>query len=249
MKISRPIFVFGCPNSGTTVLWEALKSHPELSGPEVEDQDIAGMPDSMRHHLGKATFRLWAHPKFGLAYYVSGKDYNEDDARKLRVIYRQSLLPKTRLVVKSPAHTLRARLIQAYFPDAYFVAIVRNGYAVTEGIVRKRKHDPDRPQFKGLTTTIEEASEQWFRANVVVVSHQKFLRRYLIVRYEDLVEEPECTLHKVLDHCRLDKTGFSIPIFEKDKNQEQITRLTKEEIEIVSRIAGPMLYHFGYDVL
>ncbi|MBI3952606.1 MAG: sulfotransferase [Candidatus Doudnabacteria bacterium] len=246
MKIIRPIFLFGCPNSGTTILWRALKNHTDLSGPDTEDQDIEGMPNSMRHHLGNATFRLWAHPKFGLAYYVTEQDYNEEDTQRLRTIYCQSLAPGTRLVVKSPAHTLRARLIQAYFPDAYFVAIVRNGYAVAEGIVRKRKYDPDRPQFKGLTTTIEEAAEQWFRANVVVVSHQQFLRNYLIVKYEDLVQNPGTTLYQILDHCGLARTSIQVPNFKQDKNDEQIARLTKEEIDAITRIAGPMLRHFGY---
>jgi len=245
VKITRPIFLFGCPNSGTTILWRALRSHPGLSGPGVEDQDIEGMPDSMRHHLGNATFRLWAHPKFGLAYYVTEEDYNEEDAQRLRIIYRKSLVPGTRLVVKSPAHTLRARLIQAYFPDACFVAIVRNGYAVAEGIVRKRKYDPDRPQFKGLATTTKEAAEQWFRANVVVVSHQQFLRNYLIVRYEDLVQNPETTLYQILDHCGLARTSIQVN-FEQGKNDEQITRLTREESDTITRIAGPMLQHFGY---
>ena len=246
MKIEKPIFVFGCNNSGTTILWQALKHHRDLIGPNVEDQDIEGMPNSMRHSLGKATFRLWAHPKFGLAYYVTEQDYNKEDARKLETIYRQFLTPETRLVVKSPAHTLRARLIQAYFPDAYFVAIVRNGYAVVEGTVRKRKYDPDRPQFQGLGTTIEEAAEQWFRANVVVVSHQQFLCKYLIVKYEDLVQDPETTLYQILDYCGLVRNSFQVPKFEQNKNDEQIARLTKEETDIVSRIAGPMLRHFGY---
>ena len=247
MQIQKPIFVFGCSNSGTTILWQALKRHISLSGPDVEDQDIEGMPDSTRHHLGKATFRLWAHPRFKLCYYSTEKDYKEEDTQKLQAIYKQFVVTGTRLVVKSPAHTLRARLIQAYFPDAYFVAIVRNGYAVAEGIVRKRKYDPDRPQFQGLTTTIEEAAEQWFRANVVIMSHQKFLRNYLIVRYEDLVQNPEATLHTVLDYCRLGKADFPVPIpnFEQGKNGEQIARLVKEEAiarRIPKSIAGSVIF-------
>ncbi len=246
MSIEKPIFVFGCCNSGTTILWQALKVHRELSGPDVEDQDIEGMPNSMRHWRGKDTFRLWAHPEFGLCYYTTERDYNREDHLKLQTIYQRFLVPGTRLIVKSPAHTLRARLIQSYFPDAHFVAIVRNGYAVTEGIIRKRMFDPDRPQFRGLTTTVEEAAEQWFRANTVIVSHQSFLHRYLIIKYEDLVERPEDTLHTVLNHCGLDTKGFPVPVFEKKNNEAQIARLTREEVDIVTRIAGPMLHHFGY---
>lgn len=249
MRIKRPIFIFGCSNSGTTILWQALKNHPDLSGPDIEDQDIEDMPRSMRHYLGKRTSRLWAHPKFNLCYYATEQDYNKEDNQKLHEIYERFLIEETRFLAKSPAHTFRARLIKAYFPDAYLVAIVRDGYAVAEGIVRKRKYDPDRPQLQGLVTTIKEAAEQWFRANVVIVSHQKFLRNYLIIRYEDLVEKPEVTLHRVLNHCGLSKAGFSVPVFEKGKNEEQIARLTKKEINDITRIAGPMLYHFGYNIL
>jgi hypothetical protein len=248
-RIERPIFVFGCCNSGTTILWEALKSYKDLSGPEVEGQDLEGLPDSMRHYLGKSTFRLWAHPQFKLCYYRTAEDYDEDERQALIKVYQEFQKPGKRLITKSPADTLRARLIQAYFPDAYFVAIVRNGYAVSEGIVRKRKSDPGRPRFEGLYTTIEEAAEQWFRANVIVASHEKFLRRYKIIKYEDLVEEPKNVLSSVLEFCELGKTGLSVPSFDNALNQQQISRLSEYEIETITRIAQPMLIHYGYEVL
>ena len=248
-RIEKPIFVFGCCNSGTTILWKALKAHNGISGPEVEGQDLEGLPDSMRHHLGKSTFRLWAHPKFKLCYYKTEEDYEENERQALIKVYQKFVKPKKRFITKSPADTLRARLIQAYFPDAYFIAIVRNGYAVSEGIVRKRKSDSDRPQFEGLYTTIDEAAEQWFRANVIVASHEQFLDRYKIIRYEDLVEEPQKVLSSVLEFCELDKTGFSVPAFDNKLNQIQISRLSNYEIETITRVAQPMLLHFGYEIL
>lgn len=248
-KIEKPIFIFGCCNSGTTKLWQTLKNHQDTSGPDIEGQDLEGLPDSMRHYLGKATFRLWAHPKFKLCYYKTEEDYDENDRQKLIKVYQQFQKPEKRFITKSPADTLRARLIQAYFPDAYFIAIVRNGYAVSEGIVRKRKSDPERPQFEGLHTTIDEAAEQWFRANTIVASHEKFLRRYKVVRYEELVENPQDTLLSVLEFCGLSTDRFSIPCFDTALNQQQISRLSDYEIEVVTKIAQPMLIHYGYDVL
>ncbi len=248
-EIEKPIFVFGCCNSGTTILWEALKSHNGLLGPHVEGQDLEGLPASMRHHLGKSTFRLWANPKFKLCYYRTEEDYDQNERQELIRIYQEFEKPGKRFITKSPADTLRARLIQAYFPNAYFVGIVRNGYAVSEGIVRKRKSDPDRPQFEGLYTTIDEAAEQWFRANVIVVSHEKFLRRYKVVRYEDLVEDPQNVLSSVLEFCELDKTDLPVPSFDNTLNQKQISRLSGYEIETITRIAQPMLIHFGYEIL
>ncbi len=248
-KIEKPIFVFGCCNSGTTILWKALKSHKSVFGPDIEGQDLEGLPDSMRHYLGKSTFRLWAHPKFKLSYYRTEKDYDENEREALIKVYSQFQKPGKRFITKSPADTLRARLIQAYFPDAYFVAIVRNGYAVSEGIIRKRKSDPERPQFEGGYTTIEEAAEQWFRANVIVASHETFLRQYRIIKYEDLVEDPNKVLSSVLEFCGLDETDLRIPTFDKTLNQTQISRLTGYEIESITRIAQPMLLHYGYEVL
>jgi hypothetical protein len=245
----KPIFVFGCCNSGTTILWQALKSHQNLCGPEVEGQDLETLPKVMKHYLGKSTFRLWAHPKFKSCYYLTEKDCSEENATIVKDVYKKYLIENKRFITKSPADTMRARFIQEVFPDAIFIAVVRNGYAVSEGIVRKRKLDPDRPQFEGLYTTIEEAAEQWFRANVVCLSHTKFLRNYKIIRYEDLVNNPKETLHSVLDFCELNKNDFQIPEFDKTKNEEQISRLGGYEIENITRIAFPMLTHFDYEII
>ena len=248
MCIAKPIFIFGCCNSGTKVLWQALRQHKDVSGPEVEGQDLGDLPDSMKHYLGKATFRLWAHHKFKMCYYKTEADYDSDDRSRVVGIYSRFIREGSRFITKSPADTLRARLIQAYFPDAYFIAIVRNGYAVSEGIVRKRKLDSERPQFEGLHTTIDEAAEQWFRANIVISSHEKFLRKYKIIKYEDLVENPKDVLSSLLEFCDLSTTSFPIPCFDRALNQQQISRLTDYEVETITRIAQPMLFHFGYEI-
>ncbi|MFA5993296.1 MAG: sulfotransferase [Candidatus Pacearchaeota archaeon] len=245
----KPIFIFGCSNSGTKILWQALKNHKDLSGPDVEGQDLEELPETMKHSLGKATFRLWAHPKFKLKYYYTEKDYNEEDKEKIKKVYSKYLIPGTRFITKSPADTLRARLIQSYFPDAYFIAVVRNGYAVSEGIIRKRKDDPERQEFKGLFTTIDESAEQWFRANTIIVSHKEFLKNYMIIKYEDLVEKPDETVSAVINFLGLNKEGFIIPEYIKGLNEIQISRLSPYDIETVTRIAQPMLIHFGYQIL
>ena len=247
--MEKPIFVFGCCNSGTKILWQALKKHKALSGPDIEGQDLHELPQSMRHYLGDATFRLWAHHQFKLCYYLTEEDYNAEDAAKVEEVYSKYIVKGTRFITKCPADTLRARLIQAYFPDAYFIAIVRNGYAVSEGIVRKRKHDPERPQYQGLFTTIDQAAEQWFRANTIITSHQKFLKNYMIVTYEDLIEDPEGVLLSILGFCGLNKKDFPIPSFSQGLNEEQISRLTDYETETITRIAAPLLIHFYYELI
>ncbi len=259
--VEKPIFIFGCCNSGTTILLHSLLKHKSLNGPKIDGQDLDGLPDSMTHYLGNSTFRMWAHhlfsqgeeevPGSNLIYYVTEKDYNEEDKNKLIKIYSSFLKPGIRLAIKSPADTLRERLIQSYFQDAYFIGVVRNGYAVSEGIVRKREFDPDRPNHMGLKTTISDAAEQWNNANRVLNSYNELglLKNLIILKYEDLVSNSKKVLNSVLDFCELDKEGFEIPEFQKDLNDKQIARLSTEDIGAVTNIAKPMLTKFGYDLL
>ncbi|MEK6825373.1 MAG: sulfotransferase [Nanoarchaeota archaeon] len=247
-KIERPIFVFGCNNSGTTVLWKTLKGHPDLCGPDVESQTLPGLPKHMTSYI-RETFRLFAHPKFKMCYHVTENDYREEDHLQIARVFSSFLTPNKRLVFKSPSDTLRARLIQSYFPDASFVAIVRNGYAVCEGTVRKRRDDPERPQYTGMFTTYEEAAEQWFRANVMVVSNASFLKRYKIIKYEDLVAQPKATLERLTSFCDIDLERLPIPELKDDLNFKQIRALAPYQIESITCIAHPMLEHFEYEVL
>ncbi|HIH11320.1 TPA: adenylyl-sulfate kinase [Candidatus Woesearchaeota archaeon] len=264
-RIRSPIFVFGSPNSGTTILWNALKSHPGVAGPDKEGQDLEGMPKPMTHFLGLHTFRMWAHylhdqphsrwgedhlPGSQLPYYATERDWIPEHQSQLEQIYAQYLTEGKRLCDKSPAHTLRARFLQRCFPDARFIAIVRNGYAVAEGIVRKRKFDPDRPQFNGLPTEIGDAAWQWRRANEVIVSYQDYslLKNYKIIRYEDLVQEPRLTLSALFEFCGLDSVTLTTPEFEQNLNSRQISRLKPHQIGTISEIAEPMLARFGYTI-
>jgi hypothetical protein len=64
MELVKPVFVFGCCNSGTTILWNAIKNHKDLVGPDIEGQDLEELPSFMKHHLGNSTFRMWAHHLF-----------------------------------------------------------------------------------------------------------------------------------------------------------------------------------------
>ncbi len=263
-KIEKPLIIMGCCNSGTTILWDALKEHKDLSGPVVEGQDLEGMPKPMIHFISPFTFRMWAHhlfqepnakhsedsklPGSKLAYYFTEKDVTQEYKEQISSIYHKNIEDGKRLCDKSPAHTLRARFIQGCFPDAYFITIIRNGYAVSEGIIRKRYEDLERPKYTGLETMIEDAAVQWCTANEVIVSYKEYnlLKRLHILKYEDLVENPYNTLLSVLDFCNLDTKNFPIPSFDKDLNDKQISRLVPNDIEKVTEIARFMLEYFQY---
>jgi len=245
-EIERPVFVVGCCNSGTTILWRALMDQKEFDGPKFEGQDLKELPQCMRQYLGRKTFRMWAHPKFKSAHHLREKDYEPALSERLRSVYREHCKDGTRLLEKSPPNSLRTRFLQRSFPDAYFVIIVRNGFAVSEGIVRKRSYDPDRPHMAGLPTTIEQAAEQWSNANRTLLRDKRLLRRSITIRYEDLVCDTANVLQSILRFCECLTPNLEVPRFQEDLNEKQTARLSPEEKKAIRRVAGDMLHYFGY---
>ena len=245
-KINKPIFIVGCCNSGTTILWRALLSHTQLAGPQSEGQDISELPSCMQHFLGKQTFRMFAHTKFGGAYHLTEKDFDKNIAERLVAVYADHYEVDKRFIEKSPANSMRMRFLQSVFPDAAFIIMIRNGLAVSEGIRRKRWFDPDRPHMAGLNTSIKEAAKQWDNANRILIKDQKLLNKSMMIKYEDLVTDTSDVLNSVLNFLNLDAQDFFIPTFETDHNDKQIARLTESEIHVALQIISELSIKLGY---
>lgn len=228
-RVDAPIFVVGCCNSGTTILWKALRSHIDLAGPPMEGQDLVDLPPILRHFLGRQTFRMFAHPSFAGAYRATEADLSPLLADRIDAIYGEYSIAGCRFLEKSPANSLRTRFLQALYPEACFVIIRRNAFAVAEGIVRKRNLDPERPHMAGMRTTLTAATKQWFHANLQLLQDMPFLRRAVVIRYEDLVANPGDILRKVAAECDLNPGALEIPTFDIDRNELQIASLSKDQ--------------------
>lgn len=200
----------------------------------------------MRHFLGSQTSRLFAHPKFNRAYFLTDADFTYSRASQIRDVLSVFKKPGTRLVEKSPANSVRTRFLQAVFPDASFVVVVRDGRAVAEGIRRRRLFDPERPHLAGLETTIEDAALQWVSANAQLVEDSFLLTRVRFVFYEELVERPDQVLGEVLDFLGLERVELNAVEFRMGLNETQIARLSAEERVKLEEIEGELLSKFGY---
>jgi len=119
----------------------------------------------------------------------------------------------TRVGEKSPVHTHYVGPLAEAFPDAKFIHVVRDPRAVVLSRVRA-----------GFgSNLIEPNTHRWRRAAEMHKEHAEALSaagRYLLVRYEELVTDPEETLGRVcaflgipmtdamLEHDKRDETGF-----------------------------------------
>lgn len=107
----NPIFLFGFPRSGTTLLEQILDSHPQL-------QALPEKPAIAAARKGLGERRL--------------SDLTLDDVRKLRKIYFDEVAlhlrrePGRILVDKMPLNTVDAQLIWRLFPNAKCILAIRH---------------------------------------------------------------------------------------------------------------------------
>ena len=244
----RPIFIIGCCNSGTSLVHELLLGQKEISGPSVEGQDLPELPIYLKHFLGRQTFRLFAHPKFGHAYRLTERDCTDQKRREITRVYGQHHKSGTRFVEKSPANSVRMRFLQSVFPDAQFLVIVRHGIAVAEGIRRKRRHDPIRPHLSGQNTEVEDAALQWFHANKIIIKDLEHIGSYKLFKYEEFVSlDRESLLRSIAKFLGVAKiTDGSLPSLRQDDNETQISRFSRDEYKTVFDIQHELLQFYGY---
>jgi hypothetical protein len=167
---------------------------------------------------------------------------------------RMSDTTKPVLLEKSPQNGARTRWLQRHFEDPYFIGMIRNGYAVAEGISRKAK-----PECQIGKWPIQMSAKQWCLSNEVLQADSGHLDNFLWVRYEDFTTNPNHELARILNFIGLDGMesidgGKQWAVHErrdsiKDMNDESISRLSMEDVEKINLVAGDCLKKFGYAVL
>jgi len=173
-----PIFVVGCPRSGTTMLRQILDSHPAIScGPESRFLwGLRGIEE--RNWSSLAGFGLsleeW-HAKVRELFEAPHRRYAASQG-------------KVRWADKSPDYALMLDYIDTLYPDAQVVHIVRD----PRDVIESWRH------FYG-PRSLKRAAQSWVR--YVRAAHD-FSRsqpehRAAEIRYEDLVRQPEPTLRKL----------------------------------------------------
>ena len=155
------------------------------------------------------------------------------------------------------------------YPDATFIALIRNGLAVCEGHIRRGQ------------ATAEQIARRYQAGCDQIIQDAESIPNYHVIRYEDLMANPAETFRKVLSCAGLDVKKISkvrleatkvmradgdYSVFKNrsykeliwydvkkigdhfvaDANENQIRRLSNESREIILRHAAPALNYFNY---
>jgi hypothetical protein len=100
-------------------------------------------------------------------------------------------LSREYLLEKSPPNLIRARFLQALFPNSYFIVILRHPIAVSMATL------------KWSHSSLDSLLEHWVHCHHLFESDRPHLKRVLVIRYEDLIRASLPTLEQICSFLRL----------------------------------------------
>jgi hypothetical protein len=269
-----PVFVIGYPRSGTTLLAEMLGRHSRMAAPPETQFGVAMMhrriaPESLpREHgaLADALYdlnpRLHDIPVPRDAVRARFERYPPHPSGFLRALLETygEAERKPLVIEKSPGHLLYASELKAWYPQARFVWIVRDGRDAVLSMLRM----PWAHNFLAL-----HCAEWVYRMAEGEAHRAAAPTRFHLLRYEDLLREPESTLDGVCrfigerfesDQLDPDQRGGAVPVWEarwKGKVREGldpsrigawVREADPRQQSILNGIMGQRLRRLGYDV-
>jgi hypothetical protein len=272
-------FVVGSVRSGTTMLRLMLNRHPELAIPGEAYFPVQLWPRRQRY-LGPAGFDMQLltddlledpdHPDFrdnwGLdPEYVRAElprrraDDYPDALRRVYELYAEAH-GKPRYGNKTPVFVRRMGMLTEMFPEATFVHLIRDGRDVAMSMLE---------QAWG-PTRLTDAAALW--KHLVEEGRSGGARlgsqRYLEVRYEELVADPESTLERVCAHIGVAPSPEMLRYHEDALDHlpprvhhldQRLTRpptaglrdwrraMSAADLETFEAIAGDLLEELGYE--
>lgn len=245
----RWLFIVGCYNSGTQLLMHMLGAHPQVSSLPQEGQFLS---DDLVRDYEVGLPRMWVLRED--LFRLTEHDEGPDPARLKREWLMRLDRSKSIFVEKSPPNSARTRWLQRHFENASFLVLVRNGYAVAEGIRRKAE-----PRHRKEGWPIELCARQWARTYDLLLEDADRLEHVHWLRYGDFVTSPEEETREILDFLGIEEKVREIdpdrawsvhereePI--RDMNPESFARLTEADVRAINREAGSMLRKMGYEI-
>lgn len=190
------LFIAGVHRSGTSLVHELLREHPQISGfkdtpayMEDEGQFLQTVYPRGEEYGGPGRFAF--HPDAHMT--EEHPLATRENASRLFGEWRQYWeLDKSVLVEKSPPNILRTRFLQALFPGSRFLVILRHPVAVAYATQKWSK------------TPILSLIDHTLTAYEIFAADRAHLEASHVVHYEDFVTDPGARFNAMVEFIGLD---------------------------------------------
>ena len=271
-----PVFIVGCPRSGTSFLYHLLLSaggftrfHTQMNVFDVLEPIFGDLSSRANR---ERMMREWLRSK---AFTVSGLDADEVTARVMadcrnasdfmRIVMEAVAREQgvDRWIDSTPTNVPHMLRISRDFPDALFIHIIRDARDVALSLDKRRWSRPlpwDRKRGLLAAGLYWEWIVSKGRKNGLSLG-----ARYMEVRYEDLVERQQPALEKIadflhhdLDYTRIQETSVGsvknpLTSFKEDLKEGHFTpvgrwkdKLTSDQLKQFEQLIGNYLQELGY---
>ncbi len=185
---ARIVFIGGLHRSGTTPLAKWLADHPEVSGLsntgvyEDEGQHLQSVYPIAMAHGGPGKFAFDPEARLTEESGLVSPDAPQSLIEAWTPYWDAS---KSVLLEKSPPNLIRMRFLRALFPSARFIMVLRHPIAVSLATRRWSR------------TSLDSLMQHWLAAHRDLAEDAQRVGRTAVVRYEDLLADPDSQLDRL----------------------------------------------------
>ena len=211
-----PIFVVGLPRSGSTLVEQILASHPDVEG-TMELPDIGLIARRLADQAPGGDY-LEVVATRAVDFDALGRSY-------LAATQVHRKLGRRRFIDKMPNNFRHIGLIQLILPNARILDVRRHPLGACFSAFKQHF-----AQGQGFSYDLDDLG-RYYRDYVALMAHY---HRVLPVRvhrviYEDLVEDTETAVRRLLDHCGLPFEPACLRFYDNDRavktvSSEQVRR-------------------------
>lgn len=221
-----PIFILGCDRSGTTLLRLMLNKHSKIHIPNESDYLALILPDRLKYKacnkdnrvqmLLNDLYAIDRFAKWGLDRTILERKMNTSNGSLSELLAIPFVVimdqhGKLRWGDKTPRNTMIAEFLHETFPDALFIHILRDGHAVAASLMK----------VSWFPKNIFRIADHWRTMTKHGNQAKEFLstEKYLEVKYEDLVRNPEAILVNICEFLGEDFEPGMLEYFKDSQDQ------------------------------
>jgi hypothetical protein len=274
--MKRPVFVVGCPRSGTTLMYSMLVGAGGFAFYRKETYFYDQLPRFPELTTPASRARFMREFTAGYLGKVPGLDVEPLVAESLERCRRPAeFLPllmasvthtqqMDRWVEGTPVHVLHMDAIKRDVPDALFLHVIRDGRDCALSIARQPWHPKTWPWDRSCLVGVAALFWEWM-VKAGRASRAGNSPDYLEVRFEDLVADPRASLDRIgrfIDHDLVLDRIFRNRVHAMESPNTSFGAETAlepfhpvgrwraqqvaEDVRLCERLVGPFLETLGY---